>query len=198
MLAAERRSVSTANIEGSLKVDLSEALIDVDIAFRQVEFTSKVLAYCELGKVDPSEFDIDHLVLVDSGSISFPTGHFSDADNIRRAAMVSVAVASGISALALDKAFEVAGLKPDPASPENSVRVRTVVYMVRCAYAHGIAEPRWKVRGQYARTIEFGLGSDRLELDLAKLNGCPFEFQSLGGPQNWFRIRDEALAILER
>ena len=120
---------------------LNEALEDIEIAFPQVEFVIKLLSYCELEKIDALEFDTD-TVLLQNGNLGFPTGHFSDPDNIIKAAMVMVSLAFGASALALDKAYEVAEVELDASSDNNVVRLRTLVYMVRCAYAHGIANPK--------------------------------------------------------
>lgn len=57
----------------------------------------------------------------------------------------------------LDQAFELAGLEKNPLSDNNLVRLRTLVYMVRCAYAHGIADPKWKVRGNYRQSMSVDL-----------------------------------------
>lgn len=120
---------------------LRNALEDIEIAFRQIEFTIKLLSYCELGKMSPEEFDTDHSVQLVEGDLHFPTKHF-DKDNIIRAAEVNVASAFATSAIALDNAFEVMELKADPAASDDVGQCRVLVYMVRCAYAHRIAEPR--------------------------------------------------------
>jgi len=41
---------------------MREAIEDVDIGFRQLEFAIKLLSFCELGKINPCEFDSDHVV----------------------------------------------------------------------------------------------------------------------------------------
>jgi hypothetical protein len=144
---------------------LDEALQDVDIAFRQIEFASKLLAYCESEKINAAAFDTDHFV---------------------RAAMVTVSLAFGASALALDLAYEVAGVQKDVSSDDNDVRIRTLVFMVRCAYAHGIADPKWEVQGKYRRAISVYLGSEEIDIDLTALDGQSFSFDDLGGHQNCF------------
>jgi hypothetical protein len=63
-----------------------DALEDIEIEFRQLEFTIKLLSFCELGHIDPSAFDTDHLVMLEKENLHFPSGHFSTADNIVRAA----------------------------------------------------------------------------------------------------------------
>jgi hypothetical protein len=177
-------------------VNICEALHDVEIAFLQLEFSIKLLTFCEQKKLDPSEFDTDHVVKLEEGNLHFPSGHFSDADNIVRAANVSVALALGASALALDKAFDTAKIHPEPKSNDNVVQLRTLIYMVRCAYAHGIAEPRWEARGSYRQVMSIELEGVITRIDLEKLDEKVFDFKHIGGHINWSRIRDAAIQVL--
>lgn len=177
-------------------MNLTHALEDVRIAFLQLEFAIKMLTHCELGKIDPNVFDTDHIVLLDKGNLGFPSGHFSDPDNIIRAAGISVSLAFGASALTLDKAFEAAGMKWELSSEDNLIKLRTLVYMIRCAYAHGIAEPRWEVRGKNKPKMSVELRTGQVGIDLEALHGKVFDFDQLGGHHIWFQIRDEALVVL--
>jgi hypothetical protein len=68
--------------------------------------------------------------------------------------------------------------------------------MARCAYAHGIATPRWEVRGKYCRTLSANCGIAAMTLDLPTLHGRDFVVDQLGGYANWYRIRDAALRVL--
>ena len=175
---------------------LCDALQDVDIAFLQLEFSIRLLTFCELEKINPAEFDTDLTVLLDGGNLPYPSGHFSDAANIIRAAGVSVSLAAGASALVLHKAWEVAGIAPDPTSEDRLVQLRTMVYMVRCAYAHGIAEPRWEVRGDFRRSFELRMTDGPVAFDLHEFHGRSFDFDDLGGYRTWFAIRDVTLETL--
>ena len=175
---------------------LREALTDVEIVFLQLEFAIKLLSFCELGKIDPSAFDSDHFVKLEDGNLHFPSGHFSDAGNLTRAASVHVSLAFGASALALDKAFEVAKITCDPESNDNICRLRALIHMVRCAYAHGIAEPRWMALGKFRRAIVVDLDGCQIRLDLQTLDGKDFEFEQIGGHRNWYRIRDVSVRVL--
>jgi len=175
---------------------LNEALEDVEIAFLQLEFAIKLLSYCELEKIDPAEFDTDHTVDLENGNLNFPAGHFRDLDNIIRAAKVSISLAFGGSALALDQAYTVADIKPDPGSKDRLIKLRTLVYMVRCAYAHGVADPKWEVQGKYRKTMEVELAGGPIMIDMGRLDGQDFDFDDLGGHRNWFGIRDDTIAAL--
>jgi hypothetical protein len=177
-------------------MNINEALEDVEIAFRQLEFAIKLLSYCELGNIKPEDFDTDHLVMLEGGSLRFPTGNFSAPDDLNRAASVSVLLAFSASVLVLDKAFEVAGIKANPEASDIIGRLRTLVYMLRCAQAHGLADPRWEVRGKYKRTLAVDLEGTSLTLDLATLDGEPFVIDQIGGYGNWYCIRNVARRAL--
>jgi hypothetical protein len=177
-------------------VTLADALTDVEIAFLQVEFSIKLLSYCELEKINPVEFDTDHVVLLDTENLDFPKGQFSRPEDIIRAAGVYVSSSIGASALVLDKAWEVAGIDPDPDSGDERVKLRTMVYMIRCAYAHGVADPSWEVRGRYRRMLDVNLPNGVIELDLRDRHGQSFDFDQLGGHRKWLDIRDATVAAL--
>jgi hypothetical protein len=134
--------------------------------------------------------------LLEGGSLHFPIGHFSDADSLIRAASISVLLAFSASVLVLDKGFKVIGLKPDPEASDNVRKLRALIYMLRCAQAHGIADPRWEAHGKYARTITVDIdGAPIPPLDLQALNGERFHIDQLGGYQNWYRIRNAATEV---
>ena len=175
---------------------ITEALEDIDIAFRQLEFAIKMLSFCELGKINPSDFDTDHLVILDGGNLSLPSGHFADNDSITRAAGIGVLIAFSATALVLDKAFEIKGVKPDPEDADDVRQLRTLIYMVRCAQAHGIADARWNATGKYRRTLNFDFDGVPMSLDLRTLNETPFDIDQIGGYLNWYRIRDSAVRAL--
>jgi hypothetical protein len=169
------------------------AIENIHIAFRQLEFAIKLLSYCECGHINPSDFDLPH-----SGVISFGAGIFSDTDSIERAANIGVLTAVGVSAMVLDKAFESAGIKVDPKANDDIGQLRTLVYMIRCAYAHGFADPRWKVGKSYYRTLNFGFYDTRILIDLTKLDGQRLDYiHHIGDyPDVLFRIRDKSLEII--
>jgi hypothetical protein len=135
--------------------------------------------------------------MLESGRLHFPSGHFSTTDDIVRGAGIGVLQAFSVSVLVLDKAFEVACIKADPEASDNAVRLRTLVYMLRCAYAHGPADPRWEVRGKYLRTFSVDLDRVPISLDLAALHGQPFLVDHIGGYENWYRIYQMAMRTLK-
>ena len=177
-----------------MDMTLDEALTDIKIAFLQVEFSIKLLSYCELEKINPAEFDAEQIVQLEHENLIFSPGHFRRLEDIIRAAGITFSSALGASALTLDKGGEVAGILPDPQSADERVKLRTLVYMVRCAYAHSPADPKWKVRSNYRQVLEVELPSAPLRLDLRELDGHGFSFDVLGGHARWFEIRDASVA----
>lgn len=173
-------------------MELHEALEDIDIAFKQLEFTIKLLSFCDSGKINPEDFDTDHLVMLEGGSLSLPARHFRNTDSLVRAARISVLLAFSASVLVLDKGFEVIGMEPNPESNDNVVKLRTLIYMVRCAQAHGIAEPIWEAHGKFARDLTVDLYGSTISLNLQTLSGKAFNIDQLGGYQNWYLIRSAA------
>ncbi len=172
------------------------AIADVNQAFAQLEFAIKLMCYCELGHLDKEKFDTDVLILLAEENISFPAGLFASYQSIVTAAQLNVGICFGVSAIVLDAAFTQARLAPKPelSTPDNEVR--TLVYMVRSAFAHNIAYPRREARGPFARTITLNIGGSTLPIDMAELNETGFDYLHIGGFAMWFKIKDIALEII--
>ena len=160
-IAMQNRSTSNHKAKA---MQTSDAIEDVKISFHQLEFAIKMLTFSDSRKLNPSEFDTDLVTLEGGDRLKFPSGHFSTPDNIIKAANVAVLLAFSATVLTLDKAFEVAGMKADPDVCDDLTQLRTLVYMLRCAQAHGIADPRWEARGKYARAMKLDFGG--LSVDL--------------------------------
>ncbi len=176
---------------------VAEALEDVAIAFRQVEFGLKVSAYWERDELRAEDFVSDLTVRLPEGDLHFPTAHFTDKANILRAAERAVALAFGASALTLDQALEVAGYEVRPDSEDPFDHLRSVVYQVRNAYAHRLAAPVWHAVPNRTRAYTLSVGGTPVVVNLHRLNSQPFAFEHIGGHKNWFRMRDEVVTRLE-
>ena len=72
----------------------------------------------------------------------------------------------------------------------------TLVYAVRNAFAHGIAEPKWLVHPRYQRTIRLTLANKEIVIDLAAVNEQEFAYEHIGGFANWLNIKDRAFALI--
>jgi hypothetical protein len=100
--------------------------------------------------------------------------NFSDTDSLISAASISVLLSFSASVVVLDKGFEAVGIKPDADASDNVGRLRTLIHMLRCAQAHGIADPCWEARGKFAHRITVDLDGTQISLDLQALNGQSF------------------------
>lgn len=176
----------------------AEALADVEHAFRHLEFAIKLMCYCEAGHLDLEKFDSDVTILLPNENISFPTGGFNSTEAVVPASQALVGMAFGTSAMVLEAAYEVAGLSRKPTSRQPADELRTLIYMVRCAFAHNPALPLWEARGpDFARTVSVVLEGSTISVDLVSLHGKPFEYDHIGGFANWMKVKTESVALLQ-
>ena len=75
---------------------------------------------------------------------------------------------------------------PDPISSEKDQCV-SLIYQIRNAFAHDIAEPVWKIdKERYRRVYSF----DGMLFDLHELNGAAFRYEHIGGPDRMLHIKE--------
>ena len=176
---------------------LAEVIQDIELSYRQFEFSIRLLSFCELGKIDPKEFDDDHIIALPEGTLHFPAGQFASKESIQHAAAIGVLITVGAMALAMDRGFEEIKVARDPKATDSTGRLRLLIYMIRCAYAHDVASPCWQARGDFQRQLIIDLDPNPLTLDLADVNGKPFNVEQIGGYYNWDRLYRMVLAILK-
>ncbi len=169
-----------------------DALADVSRAFTHLEFAIKLMCYIEADHIDREKFDTDVTLLLQRESVGFSANTFHSGDSLALAARATVGVSFGITAIVLDAAFEAAGIDKKPGSNEPNDLLRTLVFMIRSAFAHNPAMPCWEVRGSYARTLSLHLEGEDITVNLTTLHGQPFEYEHIGGLANWYRIRRAA------
>jgi len=178
-------------------MSLPDAFEDIRIAFLQVEFAIKLLDFCEAGKLDPQEFDTSLLIKGKSANLDLPQGSFSDMNSMVKAANVMVLSSIGTSAIILNKAWEVSGIRLTGKPESKEDKLRTVIYMVRCAFAHSPADPKWRVKEKYRKLYQLNLANRTLSFDLRDLDGLPFKFlKTFEDYGNWFEIKELTVAIL--
>ncbi len=170
---------------------------DVDQAFKQLEFAIKLMCYCENGYLDKKKFDTDVTILLDKENIGFPDGNFQSDQAAITASQINVGICFGVSAIALDAAFETAKIKRNPNLREPEDELRTLVYMVRCAFAHNFAKPCWEAKGDFAHNIQLNLGENDLSIDMMALHGNDFDYSHIGGFANWYKIREKAVRMIK-
>ena len=171
---------------------LDYALKDVELAFRQLEFAIKLMCYCELGHIDLKKFDTDITILLKHENVGFSAGGF-EKDSIIMTSQMLVGTAFGVSAIILDAMYDAAGIKKNIKSREPKEDLRTLVYMVRCAFAHNIAAPVWEAREpDFSRKFCLPL-TPKANIDLSKINGASFEYDHIGGFAQWYKIKDAVI-----
>lgn len=162
----------------------------------QLEFAIKLMCYCELGHVEKMKFDTYVTILLEKENIGFPQGSFDSDQKIISASQINVGICFGVSAIVLDAAFDAAVVSRDPKQCNPNTDLRTLVYMVRCAFAHNPAMPVWEVRGDFARTLNLSLEGRSISLNMALLHGTEFSYDHIGGLATWFKVKNASAAIL--
>lgn len=175
---------------------VSDALVDVDRAFTHLEFAIKLMCYIEADHVDREKFDTDVTLLLERENVGFPANTFQSVDSLALAAQATVGISFGVTAIVLDAAFEAAGISRSPESNSPDDLLRTLVFMIRSAFAHNPAMPCWEVRGSYVRVISLQLEGEIISVNLPTLHGTPFEYMHIGGLANWYRIRRAAQHLI--
>ena len=154
-------------------------------AFGQLSFAWKLYNYGLEGKIDPEELDADvtwqdkHMVFVVPKALENPSDLLIALEN-------NLTIAFGAAAITLNRVREEVGIRlPDPINTEEEQCV-ALIYQIRNAFAHDIAEPRWAINGRYRRSYQFG----GMKFDLTTKDGEGFKYEHLGGPDAFYAIKD--------
>ncbi|MFZ1743513.1 MAG: hypothetical protein WAT93_11685 [Pontixanthobacter sp.] len=157
----------------------------LNTAFGQLAFAWKLYHYGLEGKIKPGELDADVTFHESDMFFVVPKALGSDSDLII-ALQNNLTIAFGAAAITLNRVREEQGIVlPNPISSDEDQCV-ALIYQVRNAFAHDIAEPRWQVFERYRRVYEFAGRS----FDLRQLNNEAFEYRHLGGPDGFYLIKD--------
>jgi hypothetical protein len=173
------------------------AIVDVEEAFLQLEFAIKLMCYCEFDHLDRAAFDTDVVLRLETKNVRFPTGNFATYESVIVASHRQVSISFGVSAIALDAAYEATGVGKNlkMRSPVDDLRI--LVFMVRNAFAHNMAFPCWKVRGEdYARPFSLPLDGSSATVDLSTRDGEIFDYSHIGGFDQWFKIKKAVIDVV--
>lgn len=174
-----------------------EAKQDVDFAFYLLEFSIRTMCYLELEKVDIALFGQEITILLEQENVSFDSQFFSSKENAILISHMNVGAAFGASAIALDNLFEAAIGQRDPSSRKQVNMLWALIYAVRNAFAHGIANPKWVIKGGYRRKLRIHLENKELIVDLAALDHVNFDYSHIGGFANWLKIKERSYELLK-
>lgn len=174
----------------------TEEILDVERAFKLLEFSIKLMCHCELGHLNLKSFDTDVLLKFEGENMSFAKKGFSP-DEIITISQINVGVCFGASAIVLDAAFEKAGVKLDQSDDGEYQSNRRLVYAVRNAFAHNMAFPCWKIENENnRRDVKLSLENKPCVIKLSGLHDQLFEYSHIGGLPNWFRIKDKSVGLI--
>lgn len=154
----------------------------IDQALLALEFAIKVMNYVTRGKVNKDELDCDTLIRLPGGNLSLSRSAFHTYDDLVHASENLYSQALAASAIAMEVALQGAGIRNDPNDRSDRGQVRSLVYMIRSAFAHDLQVPTWEVRGAYAQQMRVRFGRHDLQVDLSSLHGQPLVLEHFGGP----------------
>jgi hypothetical protein len=159
-------------------------------AFAQLFFSWKLYNYALEGRIDRQDLDSEITFQSEDQSQIFvlPSRIFETDDDFILAFQNNLTIAFGAAAITLDRArYEAGHNLPDPIKSRNDQCI-ALIYQIRCAFAHDIAEPRWKIKDRYQRSYDF----DGVHVNLTHLDGVVFNYDQIGGPEKLIAIKDYA------
>lgn len=168
----------------------SELVKNINQAFLQLEFAVKLLSCFERKKIDKADFDADIVIILPKRNLSFPSNTFNSYADLILAAENNFNIMLGFTSIILDSSLEKIGIKKYPDNQINDGKIRTLIYMIRCAFAHDMMHPKWEVRGKFAQPLEIQLPGEVIKVDLSQKHGHNFNIQDIGGHENYFQIKD--------
>ena len=174
----------------------SKTIENINQAFLQLEYSIKLLTYSETNQINKDEFDTHVIWPSKIINLNFFHNSFKTYDDLILAAENSYSITLGFTSIVLDEALQSIGIKCDPSDLTPNGMLRTLVYMIRCAYAHNMMYPKWEVQGGYARPLSIILQHETLELDLSQKNGHLFLIDDIGGVSNYLEIKDKICQLI--
>ena len=145
----------------------------------------------EKGEVDKSLFN--NVVTIDNLKIT-PAWESHNISNLTKNLRLCVL---GTSYLVIDEALDcVYGGKPDVYSDSDVDALRAIIFMLRCAIAHGVMIPRWKAKGIYCR--KFRINEIDYEIDMTQLDGKVLKHRDYGALGGIVKLIEYTLQLLKR
>lgn len=158
-------------------------------AFAQLQFAWKLYNYALERKLDIRNLDVPITFREGGMMLVLPDRIFENEDDLILATENMLGIAFGAAAITLNRSREEAGIPFPNAIVSESDQFVVLTYQIRNAFAHDIAEPRWEIRNPvFQRKYQF----DSVSVDLSNLNGRPFNYRDIGGPDVLFRMREYA------
>jgi len=125
-------------------------------AFGQLTFAWKLYNYGLNGLINPNDLDAE-VTFQDEGIIFVVPKALEQPEDLIVALENNLTIAFGAAAITLNRVREEIGLKlPFPIETEDEQCI-ALIYQIRNAFAHDIAEPKWEIENACAAdgTVKF-------------------------------------------
>lgn len=155
-------------------------------AFANIEFAWKLLNYGETGQIDLDKLDTDIVFQNDAGRPFYvpPAKIFTEPKDLIVALENNLTIAFGAAAITLHRSIQEAGHRvPKGEFATEEEHCIALVYQVRNAFAHDIAEPKWEMRNPVFER-EYIIRNQTF--DLRGLNGMEFCYEDFGVESLYF------------
>lgn len=166
----------------------------LDTAFSQLAFAWKLHNYALEGRIDLEALDRP-ITYIDGQSTIFvlPDRVLNSPDDLILAFENNLVIAFGAAAITLNRCREEANIRLAHEIETETDQFASLVYQIRNAFAHDIAEPRWNITNpRYARQYEFG----GMRFDLSDVGNSNFSYDHIGGPERLFHIKEYAQNVV--
>src|SRR4051812_12475382 len=121
----------------------------IETAFGQLAFAIKLMQAAEDGLLYLDSIDRPLTIAEGPSVLVLPDRVLASTDDLILACQNNVTIAYGAAAITLNRCREEASVPlPDPIVSEADQWV-ALVYQIRNAFAHDIAEPRWRTNKRY-------------------------------------------------
>ncbi len=158
----------------------------LDTAFAHLELSIKLMHAAEQGRIRREDIDLPLTIAQGKSFLVLNDQAIQTDDDFINSFQNNVSISFGAAAITLNRCREEWKINlPDPIATERDQWI-ALVYQIRNAFAHDIAEPKWEIKPRYARSYKVGW----VEADLSALNGQPFDYYQLGGPEALFILKD--------
>lgn len=168
----------------------------IEQAFLQLAFSIKLLTFFEQNKIDKVQFDNDTTIILKRKNIHLNDNTFNTYDDLVFAAENNFNITLGATAIIMDESLTSAGFPNNYTDRTEIGQLRTLIYMIRCAFAHNMIQPKWQVRKAYLHELKFKFLGETIVIDLNALNGKPFTMEQIGGHDIYMEIKDKVIALI--
>jgi hypothetical protein len=165
----------------------------IETAFLQLSFAIKLWNYFDTNQIDKEKFDIDLTIQDKDNCVCLSSGEFRTYDDLILASENNISIAFGAATITLWEAIrEHSAIVTKQLNPNSCQKhlLAALSYMLRCCFAHGTAAPVWSIRDKKYKIL-YRLGNKSIDLSTFT-NGQAFDYQSIGGYETLWLIKDEA------